>query len=75
MALEIIKIRGRPGSGDLNTLQTEFLANSGALLTMPDETGKEKDGHRTSDSQLWHPTEAFSAISALTETLTFFSQS
>lgn len=75
MALEIIKIRGRPGSGELNTLQTESLANSGALLTMLDETGKGKDGHRTLDSQLWHPTEASSTISALTETLIFFSQS
>lgn len=75
MALEIIKVQGRPGSGDLNTLQTEFLANSEALLTMLDKTGKEKDERRTSDSQRPHPTEAFSVIAALTETLTFSSQS
>lgn len=75
MALEIIKIQGRPGSADLNTLQTEFLANSEALLTMLDKTGKEKDEHRTSDSQLPQPIEALSVIAALTETLIFPSQS
>lgn len=75
MALEIIKIQGRPGSADLNTLQTEFLANSEALLTMLDKTGKEKDEHGTLDSQLPHPTEALSVIAALTETLIFPSQS